>query len=110
MHRYSSAVAPGSPGPVAAEPSLTGQSSHDQSQTRTYFRVGKRVERLMLAAARHRRKAPARKKGTPGAQDCLRSAIQVNGWVAPAGVMCSSRSWLTMSHLAPSWRASWAGL
>src|SRR5689334_23616435 len=75
MHRYSSAVAPGSPGPVTAEPSLTGQSSHDQAQTRTYFRVGKRVERLMLAVARHRRKAPARKKGTAGAQEIGRAHV-----------------------------------
>ena len=43
-------------------------------------------------------------------QDCLRSAIQVNGWMVPAGVMCSSRSWLINSHLAPIWRASCAGL
>ena len=43
-------------------------------------------------------------------QDCLRSAIQVNGWMAPAGVMCSSRSWLINSHLVPIWRASCAGL
>jgi hypothetical protein len=50
---------------------------------------------------------------TPGrtrAQDCRRSATQVNGWMMPAGVMCSSRSWLISSHLAPNCRASCHGL
>src|SRR5690242_821803 len=64
MHRYSSAVAPGSPGPVTAEPSLTGQSSHDQPQTRTYFPDRERVERLMLAGARHRRKEEGDGRGS----------------------------------------------
>ena len=45
-----------------------------------------------------------------GTQDCLRSAIQVNGWMVPAGVQCSSRSWLISSHPGPTWRASCAGL
>ena len=48
--------------------------------------------------------------GRTRTQDCLRSAIQVNGWMVPAGVMCSSRSWLINSHLVPIWRASCAGL
>src|SRR6266702_4407506 len=49
----------------------------------------------------------------PGAKDCLRSVIQVNGWMAPAGVMCSSRSWLVSSHpgagLAGQFRRAVAG-
>jgi hypothetical protein len=46
--------------------------------------------------------AAFRGDGRASTQDCLRSVIQVNGWMAPAGVRCSSRSRLTMRQLAPS--------
>jgi hypothetical protein len=49
-------------------------------------------------------------EGWTRTQDCLRSAIQVNGWMVPAGVMRSSRAWPINSHLAPTSRASCAGL
>jgi len=65
---------------------------------------------VALTAEHTAGKAPARKTGRTGTQDCLRSAIQVNGWMVPAGVMCSSRSWLSSSHLAPTWQAICAGL
>ena len=59
---------------------------------------------------RIRRSAVGRLRGPARTQNCLRSTTQVNGWMVPAGVTCSSRSWLISSHLAPTWRASCTGL
>jgi hypothetical protein len=43
-------------------------------------------------------------------QACFRSATQVKGWMTPAGVMCSSRSWLMTRHSPPSSAVTCAGL
>jgi hypothetical protein len=41
---------------------------------------------------------------------CFRSATRVKGWMTPAGVMCSSRSWLMTRHSPPSPAVTCAGL
>ncbi len=82
-------------------------TAKDRTSLRSYVAsiVRRRVGIWHLPKGVRRPKSAGPRSGRPvgrtderGAQDCLRSAIHVNGCIAPAGVMCSSRSWLINSH------------